>query len=236
MLIQSIIVSSFVAGAAFAADAPAKGDFTGTWVSTFEGRDGQTRTNEVALWQEDAKLTGKTSGFRGGEGTEISDGKVDGNKVSFKVTRQFQEREFTMNYNGALGTDGAIKGTMSGGSGDRTFEREWLVKRKAADAVGKWSWSMEREDGDPWETALTITKVGDKLAGKMGREDAGFSFDLQDVKLTGDLLTYKTVFSRDGNELVIQSKAVIDGKAMKGRSYGSRDGEEWARDWKAEKE
>lgn len=236
MLLQSIIVSSFVAGAAFAAEAPAKVDVTGTWVSISEGRDGQTRTNEMTLWQEGAKLTGKTAGFRGGEGTEISDGKVDGNKVAFKVTRQFQEREFTMNYAGTLEGNTAIKGTMSGTRGDQTFEREWTVNRKPADAVGKWKWTMEREGGDPFESTLTITKEGDKLAGKMGRDDGAFSFDLQDLKLTGNLLTYKTVFSRDGNEMVLLNKAVIDGKAMKGKSYSSRDGEERIREWKAAKE
>lgn len=236
MFINSIIVSSCVAGAALAAEAPARVDVTGTWVSISEGRDGQTRTNELTLSQEGAKLTGKTSGFRGGEGTEISDGKVDGKTVSFKVTRTFQDRSFTMNYQGTLEGDSTIKGTTSGTRGDQTFEREWTIKRKAADAVGKWKWSMARDDGEPWEATLTISKDGDKLAGKMGREDAGFSFDLQDLKLTGNLLTYKTVFSRDGNDMVIQSKAVIEGKLMKGKSTGSRDGTEWTREWKAEKE
>ena len=64
--------------AAFAADV------SGTWSGTAKGPDGSDFTLTFKLKQDGAKLTG-TSASPQGE-IEISDGKVDGDKLSFNVS------------------------------------------------------------------------------------------------------------------------------------------------------
>lgn len=53
---------------------------------------------------EGEKLTGTISSPMGGEAA-ISDGRIQGGKVAFKVTREFQGRSMVMNYEGKLQGD-----------------------------------------------------------------------------------------------------------------------------------
>src|SRR5579885_1273378 len=69
-------------------------DVSGKWVSEAQGKGGpQTFT----LKQSGSDLTGTVEGGRGGA-VEIKNGKVDGDKVSFEVTREFQGNSFTTKY------------------------------------------------------------------------------------------------------------------------------------------
>jgi hypothetical protein len=53
-----------------------------------------------------ATLNGTTSGpAPGGGETKIADGKVNGDKISFSVTFDFQGMPLTMNYSGAVAKD-----------------------------------------------------------------------------------------------------------------------------------
>src|SRR3954468_12907211 len=76
-----------VGGTAPAADA------TGTWKWSVE-RNGNTIETTLKLKQDGEKLTGTiNSGRQGGSDTEIEDGKVKGDAVSFKVTRTFGDNK-----------------------------------------------------------------------------------------------------------------------------------------------
>ena len=94
-----------VALAAFAADV------TGKWTYEQPGRNGaQGRPMTITLKADGAKLTGSIPGFAlgGGEAppaTEISNGKVDGNNVSFEVTRDFNGNSMTTKYEGTMNGD-----------------------------------------------------------------------------------------------------------------------------------
>lgn len=88
---------SLIAGAAmmFA------GDVTGKWTAEVAGRGGQTRTTTFNLKQDGGKLTGTVSGM-GGQENPISDGKVDGDNVSFNVKVEFNGNAMTMMYKGKV--------------------------------------------------------------------------------------------------------------------------------------
>lgn len=103
---------------AFAADP------TGKWAASMPGRGGNTMTVTFNLKADGDKLTGTVSGMRGD--TDISDGKVDGDNVSFSVVRQFNGNTFKTNYKGALEGD-TIHFTMvreggNGAGGERKFD------------------------------------------------------------------------------------------------------------------
>ena len=63
----------------------AAGDVTGTWAGEFKGPDGGTGFQVSFTFKQDgAKLTGTVAGPQG-DPIEIIDGKVEGDKISFKV-------------------------------------------------------------------------------------------------------------------------------------------------------
>ena len=79
-------------------------DVTGKWTWEQAGRGGNTSTQTLTLKADGATLTGSLNGGRGGD-QAITDGKVDGSKVSFTVKRNFQGTDFVTTYKGTLDGD-----------------------------------------------------------------------------------------------------------------------------------
>jgi hypothetical protein len=129
-----LFVSTILLALAVAAMAA---DVSGKWTyETQMGRGGGGGTPikvTLTLKAEGAKLTGNIS-QPGRDGaameTPISDGKVDGNNISFKVVRQFQDMTFTTDYSGALaGEDLKLKITRPGRGGGDPTTTEVTAKR-----------------------------------------------------------------------------------------------------------
>jgi hypothetical protein len=85
-------------------------DVTGKWTYEMAGRQGgQPRPVTITLKQDGDKLTGTVPGFGRGGGaaadTEISNGKVDGNNISFEVKREFNGQSFVTKYEGTVSGD-----------------------------------------------------------------------------------------------------------------------------------
>ena len=112
MKLRLALLSCIVAAVAFAADV------TGKWSYEMQGKNGPMTAN-MNLKADGAKLTGTVSG-RGGE-TEISDGKVDGDSISFTVVREFNGNKIVTKYNGKVSGD-EIKFTRQREGGDRVQE------------------------------------------------------------------------------------------------------------------
>ena len=107
----------------------------GKWVSEREGRDGTVSKTYYEFKANGAELTGKITTERGGTPTEteISEGKIDGENVSFTVVREMRGNEMKQMYKGKLSGDqitftvereggfggmgGAVGGPPSGGAG-----------------------------------------------------------------------------------------------------------------------
>lgn len=101
-------------------------DATGTWKWSVE-RNGQTFETTLKLKQDGEKLTGTISGRNNTE-NPIEDGKVSGENVSFKVTREFNGNKIVFTYQGKLSGD-TIKGeTKFEREGEET-KRDWEAKR-----------------------------------------------------------------------------------------------------------
>jgi hypothetical protein len=104
-------------------------DVTGKWTAEMQGPGGNTRTVTMNLKADGNKLTGTVSGGRGGE-AEISDGKVDGNDLSFSVVREFNGNKMASTYKGKMDGD-VIHFTMKmeGGNMGNMGERQFDAKR-----------------------------------------------------------------------------------------------------------
>jgi hypothetical protein len=113
-----ILLGSVALAALWAADA------TGKWTAETQGRNGSMTVN-INLKADGAKLTGTVSGRNGD--TDISDGKVDGDDVSFTVVREFNGNQIKQNYKGKLEGDTihftvSMEGGNGGGRPPRTFD------------------------------------------------------------------------------------------------------------------
>lgn len=105
-------------------------DVSGKWTAEMQGRGGNTMTVNMNLKADGDKLTGTVSGRMGD--SDISEGKVDGDNVTFDVVREFNGNKFTQHYTGKVDGDTIhftikTEGGMGGGQ-----ERKMDAKRAAS--------------------------------------------------------------------------------------------------------
>src|SRR5689334_24313718 len=75
-------------------------DVDGTWTGTISGPMGDIPVS-FTFKADGAKLTGKTLGLDGSD-VAISDGKIDGNNISFNVSLDFGGMPFMLSYKGVI--------------------------------------------------------------------------------------------------------------------------------------
>jgi hypothetical protein len=97
----------------------ASADVSGTWKAAIETPNGPFETTFVFKVEGD-KLTGTTSNqFM--QGAPISDGKIDGDNVTFVVKGNFNGNDVQVNYRGKVSGD-EMKLTVEIAGFDRTLE------------------------------------------------------------------------------------------------------------------
>ena len=89
-------------------------DVTGTWKGTAETPNG-TIERTFVLKAEGDKLTGETTSQMMGKST-ITDGKIDGDNLSFSITVKFQDNEMKLDYKGQV-SGNEIKFHVEGANG-----------------------------------------------------------------------------------------------------------------------
>jgi len=88
-------------------------DVDGKWAGTVTTPNGDVPVG-FTFKADGEKLTGSTMGFDGTE-VAISDGKVDGKNISFKVTFDFGGMPFVLNYKGVVSpTEIKVTGEAAG--------------------------------------------------------------------------------------------------------------------------
>ena len=106
-------------------------DVSGKWVAEQPGRNGgPPRQITFNFTVDGSKLTGTVSqpGRTGTMDSEIKDGKVDGDNISFKVTRTMGDQEMTTEYTGTISGDTLnLKMNMNSPNGPVT--REMTAKK-----------------------------------------------------------------------------------------------------------
>ena len=101
-------------------------DVTGTWQWTME-RNGQTIERQVKLKQDGEKLTGVS--IFGNNEVEIEQGQIQGNEVSFQVTRERDGNKMVIKYHGKVEGD-SLTGKIEGNFGGQDQSFDWEAKRK----------------------------------------------------------------------------------------------------------
>jgi hypothetical protein len=105
-----------------------KANATGTWKWSFTTPNGQTINSSAKLKQEDDKLTGAVIG-RDGKEAKIEDAKIDGNNISFQITRERMDQKITVKYSGKISGD-TITGKMEFNFGGEDRSMDWEAKRE----------------------------------------------------------------------------------------------------------
>lgn len=114
---KKLMVSLLLAAlCALAASAP---DITGKWVAQVPGREGTPMTQTFVFKVAAGKITGTLSMDFGGQAMEqqITDGKLEGDAISFTVVMDFGGNEMKTLYKGTVaGTEMKLTRTREGGA------------------------------------------------------------------------------------------------------------------------
>ena len=101
-------------------------DVTGTWNASMTTPDGNAMQLSYTFKQDGAVLTGSMGSPMGGDPMAFTDGKVDGNKLSFKVSFN----GMSMTYEGVLNDGGdEIKLSMKSDGGDMPAMEPMTLKK-----------------------------------------------------------------------------------------------------------
>ncbi len=108
-------------------------DFNGKWAGDVQGRNGNTQTLTFDFHVDGTTLAGKITTPRGD--VDISNGKVDGDNISFDQVLNFNGNSFTISYKGKAAADGTINFTRTFGSNGDRPPQDFVAKRASADAA-----------------------------------------------------------------------------------------------------
>jgi hypothetical protein len=96
-------------------------DISGKWTGKVETPNGSRDVN-MTFKAEGAVLTGTVSGRQ--SDSPIENGKIDGDNISFTVTRKFNDMEIKTNYTGKVTADGIkLKYKMRDNDAELTLKR-----------------------------------------------------------------------------------------------------------------
>jgi hypothetical protein len=98
-------------------------DIDGTWTAETQGKNGP-QTNTLTLIAKGGELTGKfDNGGKGGP-ADISEGKIEGSNVSFKVVRDFGGKQVTQEWKGTLAGGALTLENSQGKGGPVAFKKK----------------------------------------------------------------------------------------------------------------
>ena len=100
-------------------------DISGTWKGTAERGPNGPMERTFVFKVDGNKLTGETTSSLLGK-SEIIDGKIDGNNISFSITARYQDNEVRINYDGKVrGKEITLTANVAGV--DQSYE--WRLKK-----------------------------------------------------------------------------------------------------------
>lgn len=203
----------------------------GTWKWSFTGQNGQAFETTLKLTQDGDKLAGKISG-RVGADRDIEEASIKDGTVKFTVKRERDGQTFVTKYEGKIAGN-KITGKSSSDRNGEARTRDWEAVRLAD--VAKWggtwtAWST-RPDGQKMESKLTLKQEGEKITGSVKRGDT--ETELQDAKVNGNEITFRSEREREGRKIVVKVTAKITGDSLKGQHESDFSGELRKIDWEA---
>jgi major membrane immunogen (membrane-anchored lipoprotein) len=106
--------------------------------------------------------------------------------------------------------------------------------RAAADPNGTWKWTFTTQNGQEMQFTVTLKAEGDKLTGKVTRNDQ--STDITDGTFKNDEVAFNVERERNGQKFVSKYKGKVEGEAINGKIEIELGGETRSFDWKPTRE
>ncbi len=189
-------------------------DVTGTWKAEFDTQIGVQKYT-FTLKQDGKTVTGKANSIIGDGKNEspLTEGKVDGDTVSFVEMLNFQGNELRISYQGKV-SGKEIKFTRQ--VGDVATE-ELVAKLEAptTDIAGKWQAEFDTQIGLQkyvFDFQTTDGKVTAKATAEAGDQKRDVEF--KEAKLSGDTLTFVELRQIQDNEIRIEYTGKVSDKGI----------------------
>ncbi len=198
-------------------------DITGTWKSEFDSQIGQQKYT-FTLKQDGTNLTGKASSEIGDQKreTDLKEGKVTGDTISFVEMLNFQDNEVRITYTGKISTDDEIKFHREVGE----FATEDIVAKRdegataapvaATDVTGTWKAEFNTQRGLQKYT-FTLKQDGASVTGKANADtdDGKRESDLKEGKVDGGTVSFVEVLHIQDNDLRVMFTGKLSGDEIK---------------------
>jgi hypothetical protein len=191
-------------------------DVTGKWKSEFDTRIGHLKYT-YQFEADEEKLTGKALREREGEETEteIKEGKLSGDDISFAELVKFQEQEIRIDYKGKVSGD-EIKLTRKVGDFATTEIVAKREKESAPAIAGKWQAEFDTQVGKQ-KYVYEFKVDGDKLTGKASGDIAGekSTTEIKDGKINGAEISFVETVKFQDQDVRVDYKGKVAGDEIK---------------------
>lgn len=209
---------------------------TGSWKYTINLEEGNVMSLVLNLKQEGDKVSGKVS--VGDFETPITEGKVAGDAISFKIPVDANGQKFTSTYKGTLSGD-MIKGKIHSDWGGEDHNYDWNASREktaanpSASATGTWKWVLVTDDGESIDLTLKLKQEGDKLAGVVVMGDN--EVPISDGLIKENQVSLKITREKDGKTQTAKFQGKLEGDSIKGKIDSDWSGQNRTHDWNAKR-
>ena len=190
-------------------------DVSGTWKGAFDFQ-GNSVPLTINLKAEGDKVTGTVEGLPTTP-TEIHDGAVAGDTVTFWVNTDYEGETYKLVYKGKMTADGI---SFDFGTEDGSFSAPLTVKRAgdaaastapaapaAPDVTGDWAGSFDL-NGTPTELKFHLKSAGNTVTGTVERPGAPPT-EVHEGKIDGDTVTFWINTDYEGTTYTIVYKGKI---------------------------
>ena len=203
---------------AFAGSAVAQNDIAGTWKSQFDSQIG-TQTYTFELKVDGTNLVGKAIGERqiGTNEVAITEGKIDGDKVSFVEPLNFQDNEIRIEYTGTVSGDELKLHRKVGDLAEYDIVAKRVTAQPAQGSVaGKWQGQFDSGIGLQKYT-FDFKADGTTLTGRaVGISDLGTNnVAITEGAITANGISFVEPYKVNDNELRIEYTGKLSGDELK---------------------
>lgn len=182
----------------------------GDWsmVMDFQGQDvpGVLTISEA----EGGGLAGKWTAD--GESTDLRDVKYEDGTLTFERTVNYQGTDFDITYSGTIDGD-SITGSFSTDAGELETNGTRGAESSGGGLAGSWTLQVNSQLGDN-ERGLIVKDDMTAVYVADGEE-----FEVEDLKLDGDAVTFTVSLSLEGNDLTLDFEGKLDGDSLTGELF-----------------
>jgi hypothetical protein len=186
-------------------------EISGDWELTMDFNGRQTFATLSIAKGTDGALTGKWGS------SDLSNVKLDGQKLTFVRTIKFGDQEFTMNYAGTL-KDGKLAGTVSSDRGE--FAVNGTRRKPELPAVGQWDLSYRFGDQDMTAKLMVSRKPDGALDAKWTSQRGESA--ISNVKCVDGKLSFTRKIKFNDNEFETTFEGTVAGDKLTGTNKSER--------------